>query len=92
MANTLLGQPQYTYGTLQQTAQTSGNAGSLQYATWPNNATITQPYYVYSPGLSEAEKAGKAIAILKELQAEGLINIDSVEKFCEMIDKIANKI
>lgn len=86
MANTLLGQTQYTYGTLYDLQQTtSSNAlGGLTY--YP---TGNQVYYC-AP--SEAEKAGKAIAILKELRADGFIQIDSVDKFCEMIDKIASKI
>jgi hypothetical protein len=85
MANTLLGQTQYTYGTLQ--------AQNSQYTTLaPQWGTTTQPYYYMYPSLTEAEKAGKAIAILKELHTDGLVNIDSVEKFCELIDRIASKI
>lgn len=91
MANTLLGQTQYTYGTLQNTTQTLSN--TYPPAQWTTGGTVSQPYYYWTtPMPSEAEKAGKAIAILKELRADGLIQIDSVERFCEMIDKIASKI
>ena len=89
MANTLVGQTQYTYG-LGNVSVTDPQWSNQQ--TWTTGALGGQPYYYMYPGPTEAEKAGKAIAILKELQTDGFINIDSVEKFCEMIDKIASKI
>lgn len=84
MSNTPIAQTQYSYGlgNLQATTVSGSLGGGLyQY-----------PNYTWPPVISEAEKAGKALAIMKELEAEGLIQIDSVKKFCELIDKIASKL
>jgi len=92
MANTLIGQTQYSYGisNLNSTTTTTNALGGVTY--YPTTTTGTQSYY-YVPIMSEAEKAGKALAILKELEAEGMIRpFGSVAEFCEMIDKIASKL
>lgn len=93
MASTLVGQTAYTFG-LTDPNQTQTIGGSLytypQTVTYPNSAP---QYIAWPPVPSEAEKAGKALAIMKELEAEGLIApFESVAKFCEMIDKIASKL
>lgn len=93
MANTLIGQTSYSYGTGNtQTTTATDSLGQTYYTVPYNNQLGVQPYY-YQPVMSEAEKAGKALAIMKELEAEGLIApFESVAKFCEMIDKIASKL
>lgn len=91
MANTLIGQTAYTYGNGDWQITTTADSLGQTYYTVPYTGNQLQYYYT-PPVISEAEKAGKALAIMKELEAEGLIQIDSVKKFCELIDKIASKL
>lgn len=94
MATTLVGKTTYTYGDITTTADTQCYT---VYPVSPSDSwgTGTQqvPCYVSTyPAQSDAEKTGKALEILKELRADGLFNIDSIEKFCDLIDRIASKL
>ncbi len=53
--------------------------------SYPYNQTIWQSYPVYVC----TDKTAKAIEILKSLQADKAINVTSVPKFIEMVEKIS---
>ncbi len=67
------------------TSYVAGNCSTIAY---PYAQTIWQNYPVYVC----TDRTAKAIAILKELQAEKLITVNSVPKFISLVEKIAAKL